>query len=401
MPKQMSSKPQHVVIIAGEASGDLHAASLIRTLKKNNPDLEFSGIGGQHMAQAGVPLISDLARFGVTGIIEVVQHLKVIKRAYRAIQAHLRKTKPDLLILVDYPGFNLRLAQYAKKALNLTVLYYVSPQLWAWKPGRIKKIQASVDHMAVIFPFEKVIYENANVPVSFVGHPLSKSFSSAVTNAPTRKDLNLPETDHLLAMLPGSRMNEVDRHMPVLYQTALALKAHYPDLHIVIPIAGSLTPEHVKKFWDTSKVPCTFIENQKATDVARLADAVVVASGTASFECALLEKPMCIVYKVGMVSAIAAALFLRIQYIGLCNILTNRMVAPELLQYDFTPKELSRVVVQLLDKDAPSGLRKSVQSHLKTLKHSLSSEQADCSLPELVATVLEREKKSRLRQRMA
>ncbi|MDF1645417.1 MAG: lipid-A-disaccharide synthase [Legionellaceae bacterium] len=389
MPKL---KPKHIAIIAGEASGDLHAAALVRQLKQYDPTLKLSGIGGQHMQNVGVELISDLARFGVTGIIEVLQHFKTIKRAFRAIQAHLKNTKPDLLILVDYPGFNLRLADYAKKHLGLTIIYYISPQLWAWKPGRIKRIQASVDHMAVIFPFEKKIYEKAKVPVSFVGHPLTQSLNHGVSQYPSRRALGIPEDKRILAILPGSRINEVDRHMPVLYQTAFKLMTQYPDLHIVIPIAGTLNPEYIKRFWKLDRVPCTFIEGQKAIDVARVSHAIVVASGTASLECALLEKPMCIIYKVGLVSYLAASVLLRVQYIGLCNLLTNRMTVPELLQYDFNPIELTKVVSQLLDEKT-SPLQKSIETGLNQLKQSLSSEQADCSLPDLVLSLLDREKK--------
>jgi lipid-A-disaccharide synthase len=382
--------PKHLVIIAGEASGDLHAASLVRALKQTHPDLKFTGIGGQHMQTEGVELISDLARFGVTGIVEVLRHFKTIKRAYRAIQAHLKSTQPDLLVLVDYPGFNLRLAEYAKKKLGLKVLYYISPQLWAWKPGRIKRIQASVDHMAVIFPFEKKIYEAANVPVSFVGHPLTKALTTSAS-LPTREDLELPKDKRILAILPGSRINEVERHMPVLYQTALKLQHIYPDLHCVIPIANTLTPEYIQKFWlsDHKTLPCTLVTNQKATDVARVSDVIVVASGTASLECALLEKPMCIIYKVGMVAYLAASVFLRVQYIGLCNLLTEKMTVPELLQYDFNPTELTAVLIQLLDK---TPLEQAMRTQLNHLKSNLSAEKADCSLPDLLLSLLEREK---------
>ncbi len=384
MPKPQ--KPKHIVIVAGEASGDLHAASLVRALKKTDPTITFTGIGGQHMQDADVPLLSDLARFGVTGITEVLKHLKTIKRAFRAVQKHLQETKPDLLILVDYPGFNLRLAKYAKKQLGLKVLYYVSPQIWAWKAGRIKRIQASVDHMAVIFPFEKKIYEDAKVPVSFVGHPLTKSLSLKQTIS--RQDLNLPEGKPILAILPGSRINEIERHMPTLHETATRLKTRHPDLEIAVPVANTLDPNYVKKFWK-SGAPCHFIQGQKAIDVARVCDAIVVASGTASLECALLEKPMCIIYKVGYVAYLAASVFLKVQYVGLCNLLMNQMTVPELLQYDFNPAELTEVITQLLDK-AESPLQQSIEAGLKRLKQSLSEEQADCSLRDLVLSKLDR-----------
>jgi len=390
MPNQQ--KPKHVVLVAGEESGDQHAAALVKKLKQTDTSFVFTGIGGKHLEAEGIELISDLARFGVTGITEVLRHFSTIKKAFRAICAHLEETKPDLLILVDYPGFNLRLAKFAKQKLGIKILYYVSPQLWAWKPGRIKTIKASVDHMAVIFPFEKKIYEDAAVPVSFVGHPLIKSLKLCHASAPTREAFGLPQEKQLLAILPGSRTHEIERHLPLLSRAAETLHANYPDLHIVIPIAKTLSLKKIKQHWHASAVPCSFIEGH-AAEVVTCSDAVVVASGTASLECALLEKPMCIIYKTGLIAYLAASVLLRVQYIGLCNLLVNRMIVPELLQYDFNHTELTQVLSQLLSSDQKN-LTKKIQTELKALKQSLSEEQADCSLPELVLQLLDRGKNS-------
>lgn len=383
-------KPKHIVLVAGEESGDQHAAALVKQLKQTDPSLIFTAIGGKHLEAEGIELISDLARYGVTGITEVLRHFKTIKKAFRAISAHLEKTKPDLLILVDYPGFNLRLAKFAKQKLGIQILYYVSPQLWAWKPGRIHTIKASVDHMAVIFPFEKKIYEDAAVPVSFVGHPLIKSLQQCRASAPTREALGLPENKQLLAVLPGSRTHEVERHLPLLSRVAETLHAHFPDLHVVIPIAKTLSPEIIKKHWHTTTVPYSLIKG-RAAQVVTCSDVVVVASGTASLECALLEKPMCIIYKTGLIAYLAASVLLRVQYIGLCNLLVNRMIVPELLQYDFNHTELTQVLTELLSPNK-NHLAKKIQVELKALNQSLSEEQADCSLPELVAHLLDRKK---------
>lgn len=387
---QNQQKPKHIVLVAGEESGDQHAAALVKQLKQINPSFVFTGIGGKHLEAEGIELISDLARYGVTGITEVLRHFKTIKKAFRAISAHLEKNKPDLLILVDYPGFNLRLATFAKQKLGIQILYYVSPQLWAWKPGRIHTIKASVDHMAVIFPFEKKIYEDAAVPVSFVGHPLIKSLAACREQAPSRKTLGLPENKQLLAILPGSRTHEIERHLPVLSRVAETLCAQFPDLHVVIPIAKTLSLKIIKKHWHTTTVPCSFIEG-RAAHVVTCSDVVVVASGTASLECALLEKPMCIIYKTGLIAYLAASIFLRVQYIGLCNLLTNRMIVPEFLQYDFNHDELTQVLVELLSSDQ-NKLTHKIQRELKALNKSLSEEQADCSLPDLVVRLLDRKK---------
>jgi len=375
----MQPSDQHIVIIAGEESGDQHAAQLVQTLKAKYPHLKISGIGGQHMQAAGVELLSDLARFGVTGIIEVFRHGWMIYKAYQIIKKHLKKTKPDLLILVDYPGFNLRLAQFAKK-LNLKILYYISPQIWAWKARRIETIRKCIDHMAVILPFEKEIYQHAKIPVAFVGHPLTASIEECIASKPQRTHYQLPENKKIIALLPGSRVNEIERHMPVLYDTAKKLIHQHPDLHFVIPIAKTIAPSLIKSYWSSTSIPCSFIEGN-AVEIAWCSDAVVVASGTASLECALLAKPMCIIYKASLITYLAASQLIRVKYLGLCNLLQNEMIVPELLQYDCNPKELTQTINSLLFDTATI---QRMQTRLTQLKHNLSLETADMTLCELV-----------------
>ena len=376
--------PKRIVIVAGEESGDQHAAALVRQLKATHPSIEISGIGGKHMQAAGVSLLSDLARFGVTGIIEVLRHLRVIRQAYRAICAHLKANKPDLLILVDYPGFNLRLAKFAKRTLGIRILYYISPQIWAWKPGRIDLIRACVDHMAVILPFEKKIYEQAGVPVSFVGHPMVKRIESIEQTKPSRETLGLPQHARLIAMLPGSRINEIERHMPVLRATAIQLNSQYSDLHFVIPIAGTIDPALIQSYWPAEAPAVTFVQGH-AIEVVTCSDYVIVGSGTASLECALLGKPMCIIYKASFLTYLFASQVIRVKYLGLCNLLQNKMIVPELLQYDCTPKELTRVISELLDDVQAST---NMHRRLITLKQTLSLEKADTTLHALVLKLL-------------
>lgn len=370
---------QHIVIVAGEESGDQHAAEMVKELKLTHPQLRFSGIGGKHMEAAGVSLISDLARYGVTGVTEVLRHLWIIRRAFKAIQAHLLKHPPALLVLVDYPGFNLRLAKFAKQH-GIRVLFYISPQIWAWKAGRINTIRNYVDHMAVILPFEKSIYREAGVPVSFVGHPLIKRINEALTHAPSRESLNLPVDKRLIALLPGSRTHEMERHMPVMIEMAKQIHRKHHDVHFVIPVAGTLKLEKIADYYQGTHLPITLVAGQ-AIEVARCSDCIVVASGTASLECALLEKPMCIVYKGSAISYFLACFFIKIQYLGLCNILQHRMIVPELLQYDCNASELTKLVNQLLDD---SDLSRSIKKNLRKLRQSLSIDEADESISELV-----------------
>src|SRR3990167_6843318 len=336
---------QQVVIVAGEESGDMHAAQLIKELKRQDPHLVISGIGGKHMQQAGAMLVCDLASYGVTGLTEVFRHLCVLKQAMTQIKNHLRNTKPDLLILVDYPGFNLRLATFAKQTLGLRIIYYISPQIWAWKAKRLATIRQNIDHMAVILPFEKKIYEEGHVPVSFVGHPLvlhlqkstparapqprgglqqqitiqeplirpSDTFSPGPGRRETegsyseegRKLLGLPLNLKMIALLPGSRGHEIERHMHVFMKTARRLSQQHSNLHFVIPVAKTLAMDTVRRYIPKELNNISLIDGQ-AVDVITSSDCVVVASGTASLECALLGKPMCIVYKASWLSYLVA-----------------------------------------------------------------------------------------------
>lgn len=378
------NKPKRIVIVAGEESGDVHASVLIRQLKQAYPNIELSGIGGQHMAQAGAALVSDLARYGVTGFTEIFKHLFVIRKAYKAIQKHLRAQKPDLLILVDYPGFNLRLAKYAKRKLNIKILYYISPQIWAWKAKRIHLIKACVDRMAVIFPFEKTLYEKAQVPVSFVGHPLIEKINSVEDCLSQRKKLALPLDAQIFALLPGSRTNEVERLTPVLRDTALLLQQQYPKAHFVVPIAGTINPDKIKSYFTHTELSISFINNQ-AINCMAAADFVIVASGTASLECALLEKPMCIIYRTSTLTYLLALKFIKVKYIGLCNLLANKLIAPEFIQENCTAQTLLHYIKLFYDnKNEP----KHMIAQLAKVKQSLSPETSDCSLFELIRAEL-------------
>lgn len=372
--------PKKIVIVAGEESGDIHAAKFARELFADNANISISGIGGRHMQEAGVSLISDLAKYGVTGITEVIRHIFTIKKAFKAIQQHLETVKPDLLILVDYPGFNLRLARFAKQVLGLKIIYYISPQIWAWKANRIKTIQACVDKMAVILPFEKKLYQAANVPVDFVGHPLVEKIPHSVDSQQLRRELQLPLDKKIVALLPGSRRNEIEKLLPILVETVKRLNNRLENLHFVIPVAMTLKLADIKAYFTNGFIAISFIQG-KAIEVAACSDCVVVASGTASLECALLEKPMCIIYKSSLLTYIAAMKLIRVKYLGLCNLLQDNMLVPELLQYDCNPTELTRMVYELLTDDEKI---RTMQLALKQLKSSLSKEEADQSMAELI-----------------
>jgi lipid-A-disaccharide synthase len=268
--------------------------------------------------------------------------------------------------------------------LDIKILYYISPQIWAWKAKRIHTIKQCIDRMAVIFPFEKILYEKAQVPVSFVGHPLVEKIVAVNNNLSQRESLGLPIDATIFALLPGSRDNEVERHMPVLRDTALLLQQRYPNLHFVIPIAGTIHPEKIKHYFTNTSLAIHFVEGQ-ALNCMAAADFVIVASGTASLECALLKKPMCIIYKSSLLTYVLAVQLIKVKFLGLCNLLANRMIVPEFLQNDCNAYTLTHYITHFYnDSNQPEKM----VIQLTNVKNSLSSEKSDCTLLDLVVDEL-------------
>src|SRR3990167_1515746 len=378
-------KNKHIVIIAGEESGDQHAADIIRKLRRLDANITFAGIGGQHMRAAGATLVSDLAGLGVTGLSAVLLQIKSIYRAMRQIKLYLRNTKPDLLILVDYPGFNLRLAAFAKKKLGLRIIYYISPQIWAWKPGRLIKIKQYIDHMAVIFPFEKDLYQCSQIPVSFVGHPILNRAPIKINPITQRVQLGIPCDKKIISILPGSRNHEIKSHMPILIETMCNLIKLDLNLHFVIPIAENISNKLIQNYITSFLLNNITLFTGMANIVAYCSDCIVVASGTAALECALLNKPMCIIYKVSLLTFIIAMQVIRVKYLGFCNLLHNKMVVPELLQYDCNSSELTKIVLDLLYNQE---LKNKMIDSLQKLQSILSVSQLDDTVENLIINQL-------------
>lgn len=341
---------KHITLIAGEASGDHHGAALVTDLKQLDSQLKFSGIGGVLMQNAGVPLLANLAQYGVVGGTEVLQHARVIYQAWKLITRFLQEQKPDLLILIDYPGFNLRLARYAKK-LNIKVLYYISPQIWAWKKHRINTIRENVTHMAVILPFETEIYRQAQVPVTYVGHPLLHSVVAKIPATEARSLFGLKANSRVIALLPGSRKKEIKKMLPIMIQAAEKLKAQYSDLEFILPLASSLTQEDLKSYLAETSLVIKIVEGQ-TYEVLNCSTAAMVTSGTATLETALLDVPMVILYKMSAITFALAKRIIKVNYIGLCNLLIDKSVVPELIQSQATPQRVTEEIQRYLDCDS-------------------------------------------------
>lgn len=334
------------MLVAGEASGDLHAANLVRALRALRQDIRCYGMGSGQMRAAGVEILVDSSRLAVVGLVEVLAHYREIKAALRGLQEIIRTRTPDLLILIDYPEFNLRLAATAKQA-GVKVLYYVSPQVWAWRPGRVKKIGRVVDMMAVVFAFEVPFYEKANIPVRFVGHPLVDEARPTMTRAEAWNHFGLKPHGKIIGLFPGSRRSEISRLMPVLAETSKLLQARFPDAQFILPVAPGLDRESIEAYLDTSTPPVELVQ-APIYDVIQVCDAIVTASGTATLQIALMATPMVIIYRVSMLSYWVARRLVTVKYIGLVNIVANRGVARELIQNDAQPRAIAAEVERLL-----------------------------------------------------
>ncbi len=327
------------MIVAGEASGDLHGANLVREALKIDPELHFLGIGGQRMREAGVETLVDAAKMAVVGLVEVVAHFDVIFHAYSVLKKIIATDPPDLLILIDYPDFNLRIARLAK-ARGVKVLYYISPQVWAWRVGRVKKIGRLVDRMAVVFPFEVPFYEREGVPVSFVGHPLVDIVHPTRDHAEALASFGLDPGRPTVGLFPGSRKSEVRTLLPTILATATLLRKRFPDVQFLLPLASSLTRADLAPWLEGAGIEVTVVEG-RGYDVMQACDAIVTVSGTVTLEIALIGVPMVIIYRVSPLTYTVGKRLIRVDHIGLCNIVAGERVVQELIQHDAEPGKIA------------------------------------------------------------
>jgi lipid-A-disaccharide synthase len=336
------------MIVAGEASGDLHGGNLVRAMHQIDPDLSFYGVGGKRMQAAGVELLADAADMAVVGLTEVAFKLGMILRVMRSLKVSLLTEKPDLVILIDYPDFNLPVARAARKR-GIKVLYYISPQVWAWRKGRIETIRNSVDRMVVILPFEEKFYRDAGVDVTFVGHPLLDEVRKKYSRSEALKRFGLREEAITVALLPGSRRSEVAVLLPEMLRACRILSEKISPLQFILPIAGTLDPAFVRDILGQFPVRVNVIRDE-TYDVIAVSDAAMVASGTATLETALLETPMVVVYKVSGVSYAIGRRFIRVDHISLVNLIAGCAVVPELIQAEANPERIAAEVREIITR---------------------------------------------------
>jgi lipid-A-disaccharide synthase len=347
------------MIIAGEASGDLHGANLARDLKILESGLELSGVGGAGMAEAGVKLFYDISNLAVMGIIEVLNRLKDIRSAMNILEKQFRSEPPDLLILIDYPGFNLELARRAKK-YNIPVLYYISPKIWAWREGRIKRIKKYVDRMAVILPFEKKFYREHGVDVDFVGNPLLGQVQAASPPAEFKARHNIDLDASVIGIMPGSRRQEIAKLLPLFLQAAVKLNSTIEKCVFLLPLASTLTEDEIKEHGGQHgrMLDVRVIEDEHYEAMAAC-DAAMAASGTLTMELAILRVPMVVCYRISIVSALLVKPFIKVKYASLVNLVAEKEVVPELLQGMATPENIyKKILPLLLKKETRDAMRK-------------------------------------------
>jgi lipid-A-disaccharide synthase len=334
------------MIVAGEASGDIYGADLVIEALKLDPDLQFFGIGGARMREAGFDALVDSSEMAVVGLVEVIKHFDVISSAFQKLKQIILNDAPDLLILIDYPGFNLRLAKVAKKA-GVKVLYYISPQIWAWRQGRVKKIARLVDHMAVILPFEAPFYQKAGVPVTFVGHPMLDLVNVAMDRSAAAASFSLDPTRKIVGLFPGSRHNEIERLLPVIIAAAVKLKERFPDIQFILPLASTLKSNDIVPLLNAANLDVT-ITRERIHDMVRACDAVISVSGTVTLEIALVGTPMVIIYKLSPLTYQLAKRLVKIDNIGLCNIVAGETVVRELIQDQANPATIAAEIERVL-----------------------------------------------------
>lgn len=376
-------KLQTVMLVAGETSGDQHAANMFLALKKLLPNIQGMGMGGSKMREAGINIRFDASNIGVIGPIETLKSFQEIKRALTLMRQIVCQEQPDLLICIDYKEFNYKLAKHAKQC-GIKVLFYIGPQVWAWRAGRAKKYGAVINMMAVIFPFEENYYATENVPVRYVGHPSIDKVHPQFTKMQAIKYYKLDASCPIVGLLPGSRQNEIKLMLPAMLGTANNLAKQINSAQFILPQADSVSNELLQKYLRKSALSVRVIKNQPY-DVIQCCDAVLTASGTATLEVALLEVPMVIAYKLSWIVYFLGRLLVKTPFIGLPNIIAGKMIVKEYIQHQVTAPAVSAELLKILTDKKYS---QQIHAELRKVKEQLGEGNGSIKTAELVVELL-------------
>jgi len=380
----MTQHTKTIAMVAGEASGDLLASQLMLAIGELMPNVRFVGIGGSKMQAAGMQILFPMEKLSVMGYIEVLRHYREIAGIRRQLRKHLIDNPPDLFIGIDAPDFNFDL-ELALKQHGIPTVHYVSPSIWAWRGERIHKIKRAVSHMLALFPFEVPLYEKAGIPVTYVGHPLADILPEKPDRAAMREQMRIqPPHAKVFALLPGSRKSEVRQLAKTYIQTARLVMKTIPDAQFLVPLGSRETRDIFEQaIWqdEAHDLPITLLFGH-AHDAMIVADGVLVASGTATLEAALLKRPMVITYKLSPVTFWLAKRKQYLPYVGLPNILSGKFVVPELLQDDATPENLAQALINLVgNKQAVTELEQRFADMHYMLKQGAAMKAAAAVIP--------------------
>jgi lipid-A-disaccharide synthase len=366
---------REILILAGEASGDLHGAILAERLRALRPDVPITGTGGSRMRAAGVEMLEE--HEGVVGFVEVIKHIPGHWRLLKRLTARFDAGRVGLVVCIDYPGFNMRVAAEAA-ARDIPVLYYITPQVWAWRAGRLKTMAKIITKAAVILPFEEELLRGAGIDATFVGHPLLDRAQSLPDQAAARTKLGLPVSGELLALFPGSRSEEIRRHLKDFLAVADELKRRRPGLNVVLSVAPTIDLK-------ADEVPVPLVRSA-SFDVLRAADVALCKSGTTTLEAAVAGCPCAIVYRTSPITHAIARRLVKIDHIGLLNIVAGRRVAPEFVQDDFRPVPVADALAPLFDRDGAA--RKAMLDGLADVRERLGQPGASSRVAEIAAGMI-------------
>lgn len=359
-------RPLRVYLVAGELSGDLLGAGLMRALRALHPDIEFRGVGGPRMASEGLESQIPLERLAIMGLVEVLRHLPALFGFRRQLREDALAWQADIMVGIDYPDFNLRLARQLRDA-GMKTVHYVSPSVWAWRQGRVKGIRAAVDRMLTFLPFEASFYQAHQVPVTFVGHPLAEELPLDDDREAAREQLALPEAARILAVLPGSRRQEIAFNAPTFRDAVALLRQRDPELQVVIPAANAQRRDELAALGIDQAGGFTVLDGE-AWAAMTAADAVLLTSGTAALEAMLCHRPMVVAYRHGRLTHWMAQRLVKTRWISLPNLIAQEDIVPELIQEAATSEALADTLWPMLERQAE---RRQIEERFKALHEAL------------------------------
>lgn len=375
--------PKKILIIAGEASGDVHGSSLVRELRKANSSLEVFGIGGDKMKKEGVELIFHIDKLSFMGFFEVIKNLSFIRGVMKTMVSVAETKRPDLVILIDYPGFNLRFAKKLKK-LGIPVIYYISPQVWAWGGNRVKKMRGLIDKMVVIFPFEKEIYKKFGLDCEFVGHPLLEVTRPILPLEDFPKKFDIRKNDVVVGLLPGSRWQEVEKILPIMLESCKFLKTRIKNLKVLLGLAPTIKKDKIENLQNLAGSQARIVENL-TYDLMKHSNLLLIASGSATLECAILGTPFLVLYKTSLWTYLIAKSLISIPDIALANVVAGKRIVPEFIQNKAIPNRIAEEMYEILtDRER----YKTIQNELKKVKGKLGEEGASKKAAQIVTEML-------------